>query len=228
MRIEEGIRQTGTSVQFGHPQSAGISLSIIENDPQAAETLSNWIRSAGGFRLVSYHSTTERALPVLSREKPAIVLIDIELPNRGAFNCVRGLRAALPETQLAMLLADENTDKIFEALASGATGYLLKETSRTELLAALRYLHAGGSPISRRIAKKVLESFESRSSESMANHAVEELSPREKRILRLLADGASYQQAADTFNIGLPIVSTYIRSIYEKLQVHLAEKFPAQ
>jgi DNA-binding NarL/FixJ family response regulator len=97
---------------------------------------------------------------------------------------------------------------------------MLMQTPRAGLLAALKHIHAGGSPISSAIAKRVLQWFQNQLSPDTAA----ELSPRENRILRLLACGSSYNEAADALNISLPMVSTYIRSIYEKLQVHSTAK----
>jgi len=197
-------------------QPAGISVSIVEDDAHASKVLSDWIQPTHGFCLVNYHRTAESALSSLPREKPSVVLIDLNLPGIGASKCVRQLKPMLQQTQFVMLTADEDVDNIFNALAAGATGYLLKRTPRADLLAALKHIHAGGSPISSNIAKKVLQSFQER----WPRNPAAELSPRENRILRLLARGSSYNDAATSLNISLPMFSTYIRSIYEKLQIH--------
>lgn len=200
-------------------QPPGISVALIEHDPQTSQVLSDWIKPAEGFSLFSYHNSAEHALAALPTEKPSIVLMDINLAGLGAITCLHQLKPILQQTQFVMLMVDENTEEIFDALAVGATGYLPAQTPRSELLAALKHIHAGGSPMSSVIAKKVLQSFQLQPPASAA-----ELSPRENRILRLLASGSSESEAAGALNISLPMVSTYIRSIYEKLHLHLAGK----
>jgi DNA-binding NarL/FixJ family response regulator len=202
-------------------QPLGISVSVIEHAPRTGRLFSDWIRGAGGFTLVSHHPGADSAFAALPSDKPSIVLIDLNLPGIGACNCVRRLKPILQHTQFVTINADEDSDRIFNALAAGATGYLLTRTPRADLLAALKLIHAGGSPMSHALAKKVLQSFQGRLSAAAA-----ELSPREVRILRLLSQGSSYDEAAAILNITLPMVSTYIRSIYEKLQLQANASTP--
>ena len=213
------ISQTWPDFPAG-AQRVGICVSIIEDDPQTSQILSDGIRRAEGFCLLSYHSTPDSALTALPQERPAIVLIDIGLPGFSALNCVRQLKPVLQQTQFVMLLADQDAEHIFNALGAGASGYLLKQTPHTEVLAALQDIHAGGSPINSEIAKRVLHFFHHQSSQSA--HAAAELSPRENRMLRLLASGSSFNEVAENLRISLLMVRTYIRSIYEKLHLQTA------
>jgi len=122
----------------------------------------------------------------------------------------------LPDTQFVMLTVYEDTDHIFDALAVGASGYLLKQTPREELLTALKDVHAGGSPMTSNIARKVVQSF--LRSAPQADASVN-LSPREREVLELLACGYLYKEIADNLGITVATVVTYIRRIYEKLHV---------
>jgi DNA-binding NarL/FixJ family response regulator len=192
-----------------------ISVSIIEDDAPAREILAGWIRRADGFRCVSDHGDAESALAALPLLKPGVVLADINLPGMSGIECVRRLKPLLPETQFVMLTVYEDADHIFDALAVGATGYLLKQTPRNELLAALQQVHAGGSPMSSNIARKVVQSF--RRQQPMAESV--ELSPREQEVLELLARGYLYKEITNTLNVSMGTVNTYIRRIYEKLHV---------
>src|ERR1051326_7741756 len=199
-------------------QSAvSISVSIVEDDAQARQILSDWIRRTDGFRFVSEHGTAESALAHLPKENPTVVLTDINLPGLNGIECVRRLKPLLPGTQFVMLTVYEDADHIFHALTAGATGYLLKQTPRSELLAALRQVHAGGSPMTSNIARKVVQSFQQRSVPAAGDGA--ELSPREHEVLDLLARGYLYKEIAESLSISLPTVNTYIRRIYEKLHV---------
>jgi DNA-binding NarL/FixJ family response regulator len=154
------------------------------------------------------------ALPTIG---PEVILTDINLPGMSGIECVRQLKPLMPKAQFVMLTVYEDADHIFDALAAGATGYLLKQTRRDELVAALREVHAGGSPMTSNIARKVVQSFQKRGSPTGEG---EELSPREHEVLDLLARGYLYKEIADSIGISLPTVNTYIRRIYEKLHVH--------
>jgi len=195
-----------------------ISVSIIEDDAQARQILAEWIRRAEGFRCVSEHGSAESALAALPTAKPEVVLMDINLPGMNGIECVRQLKPLLPGTQFLMLTVYEDADHIFNALMVGATGYLLKQTPRNELLAALKQVHAGGSPMTSNIARKVVQSFQRQSQAADAADTVE-LSPREAEVLELLARGYLYKEIAEALTISMPTVNTYIRRIYEKLHV---------
>jgi DNA-binding NarL/FixJ family response regulator len=199
-------------------KNVSISVSIVEDDAQARQILSDWIRRTDGFRFVSEHGTAESALAQLPKENPTVVLTDINLPGLNGIECVRRLKAVLPQTQFVMLTVYEDADHIFHALSAGATGYLLKHTPRGELLAALKQVHAGGSPMTSNIARKVVQSFQQQAPPA-ATADTSELSPRENEVLDLLARGYLYKEIADSLEISLPTVSTYIRRIYEKLHV---------
>jgi DNA-binding NarL/FixJ family response regulator len=125
----------------------------------------------------------------------------------------------MPGTQFLMLTVYEDAEHIFAALAAGATGYLLKSTRRAELLAGIAQIMAGGSPMSSAIARKVVQSF-SRPAAAPVRAELETLSPREQSVLELLAKGFLYKEIAESLGVSGPTVNTYIRRIYEKLQVH--------
>ena len=203
-----------TVIQRENPVS--ILVSIVEDDATARGMLGNWIRRAPGFRCAGAHGSGEAALATLPTEKPTVVLMDINLPGMTGIECVRRLKPLLPETQFVMLTVYEDADHIFNALVAGASGYLLKRMPREELLAALKNVHAGGSPMSSNIARKVVQSFQ-RIGSQKSNE--EDLSPREREVLALLARGYLYKEIAESLQISVPTVNTYIRRIYEKLHV---------
>lgn len=200
-----------------------IAVAIIEDDAPAREILAQWLRRAEGFRCVGEYESAETALRELPGVKPDVVLVDINLPGLNGIECVRRLKPQMPEAQFVMLTVYEDADHIFDALKAGATGYLLKQTTRQELLAAVRQVHSGGSPMTSNIARKVVQSFQQKPA-GLSAGAVEapetaELSPREREVLDLLARGYLYKEIADALSISLPTVNTYIRRIYEKLHV---------
>jgi len=194
-----------------------ISVSIVDDDAPARDILTDWIRGAEGFKCVGVHDSGDNAQAALLAEKPSVVLMDINMPGISGIECVRRLKPQMPDTQFVMLTVYEDPDHIFKALTSGASGYLLKRTPRAELLAALKDVHAGGSPMSSNIARKIVQSFQRFSSTSPAEP--DNLSPREREVLELLARGYLYKEIAEALHISVPTVNTHIRRIYEKLHV---------
>jgi len=193
-----------------------IEVSIVEDDVPAREILAGWIRRADGFRCVSEFDDAESALARLPQEKPSVVLVDINLPGMNGIECVRRLKPRLPGTQFVMVTVYEDANHIFNALSAGASGYLLKQMRRNDLLAALKEVHGGGSPMSSQIARRVVQSFQRTGMESSD---AEDLSPREREVLELLARGYLYKEIANMLQISVQTVNTYIRRIYEKLHV---------
>jgi len=191
-------------------------VSIVEDDPKAREIMVDWVNRASGMRCVSDHGSAEDALATIPACQPHVVLMDINLPGMNGVECVRRLKVLLPETQFVMLTVYEDSDHIFQALQAGAAGYLLKRTPRAELMAAIRDVHAGGSPMTTNIARKVVKAFHQ---VAPPEPAVATLSARENEVLQLLAQGYLYKEIADTLNVAVPTVNTYIRRIYEKLHV---------
>jgi len=193
-----------------------IDVSIVEDDPHARRTLAAWISHASGFQLNGQWANAEEALSPLEASKPNVVLMDINLPGMSGVEAVRRLKPALPNTQFLMLTVYEDTDHIYSALAAGATGYLLKQTPREELLAALQDVHEGGSPMTSNIARKIVQSFRRLPAAAAAG---ESLSPREEEVLDMLTQGYLFKEVADRLNISVHTVNTYVRRIYEKLHV---------
>jgi len=194
-----------------------ITVSIVEDNDKLRETLARVLERAEGFHCLSHYGNAEDALKKLPQDKPEVVLMDINLPGMNGVECVRQLKVLLPQTQIMMLTVYEDTDNIFNALAAGATGYLLKRTTQVELLDAIRDVHRGGSPMTTHIARKVVQSLQ-RISPSATQPAAD-LSPREQEVLDCLAKGFLYKEIAEKLGISYETVHTYIRRIYEKLQV---------
>lgn len=197
--------------------SAAITAMVVEDDTSVRNILTTWLREADGFDCVGVFPDVESAIPQIAHAKPDVVLVDINLPGLSGIECVRQLKPRVPNTQFVMLTVYEDSNHIFDALSAGATGYLIKTTSREALISALREVRAGGSPMSGNIARKVVQLLHQPKS---ALKPAEELSKRENEVLALLAQGYLYKEIADALGIGLETVNTYIRRIYEKLHVH--------
>ena len=193
-----------------------IQVSIVEDNDQLRGTLARLINRAEGFACLSQFATAEAALEALPKDRPQVVLMDINLPGLNGVECVRRLKQVAPEISAVMLTAYEDTENIFNALAAGANGYLLKRAPRAELLEAIREVHRGGSPMTTHIARKVVQSFQRT---APAAPPGETLSAREQEVLDHLSQGFLYKEIAEKMGISYETVHTYIRRIYEKLQV---------
>ena len=212
MRIDDNLSECARA----RIKPLNTTVSIVEDDAPTRGILTEWISGADGFKCVGVHESAEAALAALPRENPSVVLMDIDMPGMSGIECVRRLKPQMMDTRFMMLTVYEDPDHIFKALSSGASGYLLKRTPRSELLTAVKDVHAGGSPMSSNIARKIVQSFQRFST---APTGTEDLSPREREVLELLARGYLYKEIAEALHISVPTVNTHIRRIYEKLHV---------
>lgn len=192
------------------------TVAIVEDNADLRATLARVINRAPGLQCVGDYPDAESALVGLLKDKPSVVLMDINLPVMNGVECVRRLKEALPDTLVIMLTAYEDTDNIFGSLQAGAAGYLLKRSKSAEIIEAIKEAVDGGSPMTAHIARKVTQSFQAR---PVSHHPTENLTEREREVLDLLSQGFMYKEIADKLGIGFETVRTYIRRIYEKLQV---------
>ena len=195
-----------------------VRVSIVEDDAPARDILADWVTQAEGFLFVSGYGSAEEGLAELPQQQPDVVLMDIKLPGMTGVECVRKLKPLMPRTQFVMHTVYEDSNYIFDALQSGATGYLLKQSAHDELLAALQYVHAGGSPMTSYIARRVAQCFPATTAQSDKEDSFL-LSQREREVLEMLARGFLYKEIAESLTISVRTVDTYIRRIYEKLHV---------
>jgi DNA-binding NarL/FixJ family response regulator len=194
-----------------------ISFAIVEDQPELCQGLSEWLGRVPGLRCVGTYSTAEQALKLLPSLYPDVVLMDINLPGMGGIQCVAHLKQLLPQTDVLMLTTYDNADMIFDSLRAGATGYLLKNQPRDELVQALQQVRSGGSPMSLKIARKVINHFQA---QSKFDAEIDRLTNREQEILKLLTKGYQYKEIADKLGVALGTVQTHIAAVYEKLHVH--------
>lgn len=192
------------------------TIALVEDDPNLRETLAEIISSASDWQLVASYPDAEAALEGMKSACPEVVLMDIQLPGMSGIECVGRLKAQHPEVQVLMVTVYDNNDRIFDALAAGASGYLLKRDAPTKLRECLEDLLAGGSPMSSAIARKVVQHFQK---EPPAKNEDHNLTPREKQILELLVKGGLYKEIAWDLGIGVETVRTHLHNIYAKLHV---------
>ncbi len=193
-----------------------ISVSIVDDEKKLCKSIATFLNGSAGFRCMSIYGSAEAALKHLPTDNPDVVLMDINMSGMDGIECVKQLKMLAPQIQIMMLTVYEDTEKIFKALAAGATGYLLKRLEPEELLQAIRDVHSGGSPMSNSIARKVVASFQVA---DVAGENKNLLTSREQAVLDCLAQGLAYKQIGDQLNISINTIRTHLRHIYEKLHV---------
>ena len=194
-----------------------IKVAIIEDDDWIRENLASRIKQTQGFLCTGSYRTGEEAIAQLPAQAPDVVLMDINLPKMNGIECVRQLKALIPSAQVLMLTVYEDSDKIFNSLLAGASGYLLKRTPQDEIIEAIADVHRGNSPMTGHIARKVVQYFNQRGGYGTE---VESLSPREREVLEHLARGVPYKEIADVLAVSIDTVRVHIKGIYGKLHVH--------
>ncbi|MBI4658172.1 MAG: response regulator transcription factor [Verrucomicrobia bacterium] len=191
-----------------------IAVSIVEDDPDLRAAMTTLIRGTPNFHLLGAYGSAEEAFRIIPQCPPDVVLMDIHLPKLSGIECVRQLKAQLPDLVIVMLTVSDSADDVFPALAAGASGYLLKRTPPAKLLEAIEEVHQHGSPMSPPIARLVVQTFFQRD-----KPVAESLTEREELILRKLAKGWRYKEIATDLGVGVETVHTHIRHIYAKLHV---------
>jgi DNA-binding NarL/FixJ family response regulator len=193
-----------------------LRIAIVEDDLAAQEALRLLIDGTHGFRCTGAYGSAEHALQEM-REAPDVLLLDVNLPGLPGSEAVRFFHERHPAMAILMLTLHDDEETIFESLCNGASGYLLKKTPPAKLLELIREARDNGAPLSPEIAHKVVRLF--RDFKPPAKLQTD-LTRLEIRLLSLLAEGYSYQAAADDMRVSINTVRNYIRSIYDKLHVH--------
>ncbi len=194
-----------------------IQVAIVEDDEEIRADFGRRIGRNPSFRLLRSYADAESALADLPSHHPDVVMMDINLPGVDGIECVRELKAKMPEVQFVMLTVYEDGDRLFRSLMAGASGYLLKRAAPDKLLAAIREVHAGGAPMSAEVARRVVKYFQ-----QMPKPAsdLQKLTMREREVLDRLAQGYLYKEIEENLHVSTGTLRTHIAHIYEKLHVH--------
>lgn len=194
-----------------------IRVAIVEDNKSLRHSLEQLLNKSGSTTCVASLPNLMNVVSDLNKAEPDIVLMDIGLPNISGIEGVRTIKDNFDNIQILMFTVFEESDKIFQAIKAGASGYLLKKASSEEIIEAIQQLHEGGAPMSPSIARKVIAAFQSAPSPGLEDF---KLTVREKEVLNSLVDGLSYQKIADKYCVSITTVRTHISNIYQKLHVN--------
>ena len=193
-----------------------VRIILFEDNEQLRKSLRILLEGVEGYEVSGDYENCEDAASVTNELEPDVVIMDIDMPCVNGIEGLRIIKEKRPQTHIIMHTVFEDDEKLFDCLCAGANGYILKNTSFVNLLEAIDNVLHGGAPLSPSIAKKVLNSFQSK---PLVKNSYD-LSPRETEILKLLVVGFSYKMIASTCYISLDTVRGHIRNIYTKLHVN--------
>lgn len=185
---------------------------IVEDDQEIRNSFSLIVNSSQRFTVVGAYGDCEEAISSLNRDKPEIVLMDIELPGMNGIKGTQIIKDKHPNAEVIMVTVYEDSELVFEALKAGASGYITKSANYMELLSALEEIMRGGAPMSSRIARMVIDNYHINPNSP--------LTKRETTILQLISEGKTYTQISEELFISKETAKTHIKNIYSKLQVN--------
>lgn len=185
---------------------------IVEDDEEIRNSFTLIVNSSQKFSVVNAYDNSEDAVKNILRDKPEIVLMDIELPGMNGISGAKFIKDRSPHTEIVMVTVYEDSELVFEALKAGASGYITKSANYLELLAALEEITKGGAPMSSRIARMVIDNFHVNPNSPLTR--------RETEILQLISEGKTYTQISEDLFISKETAKTHIKNIYSKLQVN--------
>jgi DNA-binding NarL/FixJ family response regulator len=201
-------------VPGSHP--GRISVALVEDDAILRQALAQAVQHDEALRLNGSYADAESFLAALRTSAPDVVIMDLNLPGMDGIACTGAARSIAPGLQVLVCTVQDDDDSLFKALCAGATGYLLKDAPPERVATAVKELHAGGSPMSAAIARRVIASFQKPKGRSKE---LDLLTERERQVLEQLAEGYRYKEIADRLFLSIDTVRTHVRNLYDKLHV---------
>lgn len=193
-----------------------IKVAIVEDKAETLAYLQALLDGSNGVEVIGAYGAGREAIDGIERRRPDVALIDLGLPDISGIEVIRSLKESLPDLDIIAYTLHEDRKHLISALKAGATGYILKGASAVEIIQAVESVVAGGSPISPRIARYILEDYHTR---PQRKDEVE-LTAREKEVLQGIAGGLPEKQLAERLSISPHTVHSYVKNIYKKLKVN--------
>lgn len=205
---------------------APVTVLLVEDDAVTRRMLSLAVQGEPSFQLLAALDSMQSALDWLEGPAPDILVVDLGLPDGSGIEVIRHCAQRFPATHIMVITTSSDEDSVVASIEAGASGYLLKDAGRMDIVASIRDLREGGSPISPTIARKLLAKMRDARPAKQEADAQEEdkpqisLTKRESSILELIARGDTYVEVARQLSLSVGTVQTHIKNIYDKLSVH--------
>ncbi len=196
-----------------------VRIALVEDDPTLTDTLRRIISTAPGMECIACCPTGEAAVETLPPLRPAIILMDLNLPGISGIETTRQLKQKLPDCEIIVITVYREYERVFQALQAGAVGYILKHAGVSEILRAITDVQAGGAPMSPEIARRIVHTFRQTPTPQTPLPEIH-LTPREHEILNALSRGLANKEIADRLGITPHTIADRLKSIYQKLHVH--------
>jgi DNA-binding NarL/FixJ family response regulator len=193
-----------------------VTIAIVEDNADFGEELTQLLAEVPDFSCTCLCRNVQTALRQVPRHAPDVILMDLQLPDGSGIECTAELKRLLPQAQIMIFTVYEDSAQIYQALAAGASGYLLKRTPPDKLIRAIRELKDGGVPMSSEVAQKVIQAFRKPGG---SVEKADGLTPREEEVLELLTRGRISKEIASDLGISLDTVNSHVKHIYKKLHV---------
>lgn len=194
-----------------------IKVAIYEDNLGLREVLASVIRASNEFELAGEFGHCLDVVQNTKVYKPQVIIMDIDMPGKSGIEGVKEVKKIFPEVEIIMNTVFDDDEQIFKAIQAGATGYLLKKNSLSNMVESIHQVVNGGSPMSPSIARKILNVHQQKTKEKQQSFS---LSEREFQILKMLSKGLSYKMVAEDLNLSMDTIRTHIKKTYEKLHVH--------
>jgi len=196
------------------------SILIVEDEPEFLRVYCDAIASEPSFDLVGAVTTLGDALALAEKAVPDVLVVDLGLPDGSGTELIRRACQLRPDCDVLVVTVFGDDRHVLDAIAAGATGYILKDSPAAELLRCIRELRAGGSPISPSIARRLLARMRGPEPDQVQARQDNPLTEREADILRLVAKGLSFADVGSVLGISAHTVVAHVKNIYRKLSVH--------
>lgn len=189
-----------------------IRIFAYDDSLERLASLKALISLSDNLEYIGNAENCENVLAEMEKHSPDVVLMDINMPIVDGIEGLKLIKTHFPQIKVLIQTAYDDSEKIFTSISNGASGYILKSDNPKRILQAIEEVHEGGASMNPAIAKRVLEYF-------MPTKEAEILTPKEKEVLKFLAEGFSYKMIADKLGVSYSTINSHIKNIYEKLHI---------
>lgn len=196
-----------------------IRILLCDDQPVVTEGLRVILRQAGDIDVIGVVENGADALDAVARHHPDVVLMDLRMPVMNGIQATERIRQEHPTTRILVLTTYDDDEWVFDAIRAGASGYLLKDAPRDQIIAAIRGTAAGATHVDPKVAGKLFQFVNQPSAAPAASQLAVDLSPREREILELIAEGLGNAEIAERLFLSKGTVQNYVSAIFVKLDV---------